>query len=459
MDRLTALGLHPTGMAFHETDVLIVGAGMAGLTAARALMQAGKRVVILEARPRVGGRILTETVNGEPVELGSEFVHGKPPELWHLLREAALGTWELGGEDLSWKDGTLNVCHDEEVDDFDWIRALKQWRGPDCSFADYLERSIISEESRKRVIGFVEGFNAADHRVIGVAALGKQQTAEDEIEGDRQFRVHGGYGRVTEFLMRKILGGKGIFALETQVQSIRWKRGRVYVECTSKGKSRRFQARQVLITLPLGVLQADAVQFSPRPGAIFAAASQMRMGNVMRATMFFKSRIWIEAVRAKEHGELRIGLRHLSFLYAQGSQPAVWWTAHPQAVPTLTAWAGGPRAADFDNLDGHQLTEKLLTSLAEILSRRVEELREELIRCSSHDWRRDPFSLGSYSYAAAGGVNAAAAMSEPVEDTLYFAGEHTDTTGHWGTVHGAMRSGLRAAAQALEVSAATSLRG
>ncbi len=446
-------------MAFQETDVLIVGAGMAGLIAARALTEAGKRIVILEARSRVGGRILTETVNGESIELGAEFVHGKPPELWKLLREASLATWELDGEDLCWKSGTLDVCGDEGVDDFEWIRALKQWRGPDCSFAEYLERSIVAEESRERVIGFVEGFNAADHREIGVAALGKQQAAEDEIQGDRLFRVRGGYGRVTEFLMRRILAGKGIFALETQVQSIRWQRGRVDVECTSKGKSRRFQARQVLITLPLGVLQADAVQFSPRPAAIFGAASRMRMGNVMRATMLFGSRFWTEAASEKEDEELRKELRHLSFLYAQGSQPAVWWTAHPLAAPTMTAWTGGPRAADFDGLDGEQLKERLLASLAAIFSRSVDELRGELIRCSSHDWGRDPFSLGSYSYAAVGGVNAAAEMSEPVEDTLYFAGEHTDTTGHWGTVHGAMRSGLRAAAQLLEVSLAAERRG
>jgi monoamine oxidase len=91
-----------------------------------------------------------------------------------------------------------------------------------------------------------------------------------------------------------------------------------------------------------------------------------------------------------------------------------------------------------------------LQELAEIFDLEVETVRTLLIEALAHDWSSDPFSMGAYSYVAAGAIEASERIAQPVSDTLYFIGEHTDTTGHWGTVHGAMRSGLRGAAQVLE---------
>ncbi len=87
--------------------------------------------------------------------------------------------------------------------------------------------------------------------------------------------------------------------------------------------------------------------------------------------------------------------------------------------------------------------------LARVFGVAEELVQQEILGCYAHDWSGDEFALGSYSYVGVGGVNASRVMTEPVEDTLFFAGEHTDLTGHWGTVHGAMRSGLRAAEQVL----------
>ena len=90
-----------------------------------------------------------------------------------------------------------------------------------------------------------------------------------------------------------------------------------------------------------------------------------------------------------------------------------------------------------------------MRSLAKMFRMTENELRAFLIGWHTHDWQSDPLSLGAYSYAPKGALNASDAMAEPVDGTLFFAGEHTDTTGHWGTVHGALRSGLRAAEQIL----------
>ena len=87
-------------MTENRTDTLIIGAGMAGLTAAQALAEAGQHVLILEARDRIGGRIHTQHVGSEALELGAEFIHGRPPELWALIEEAGLATYERDGAQL-----------------------------------------------------------------------------------------------------------------------------------------------------------------------------------------------------------------------------------------------------------------------------------------------------------------------------------------------------------------------
>ena len=140
--------------------------------------------------------------------------------------------------------------------------------------------------------------------------------------------------------------------------------------------------------------------------------------------------------------------------------PPVWWSAHPAETRTLTGWIGGPRSAVFDQCTREQIGDAACQELALIFSRPVAFVRGQLINCATHDWHTDPYTCGTYSYVPAGALDAVLRMATPVYDTLYFAGEHTDTTGHWGTVHAAMRSGIRAAKQVLasEWAQATALR-
>src|SRR5271167_1111361 len=121
-----------------SADVLVIGAGMAGLTAARALAQAGVRVLVLEAQNRIGGRILTERIGEQVIELGAEFVHGRPPELLALIVEAGLTLTERDGAMVSFEDGQLVGNGEEERDDlFAPLEKLKDFSGPDLSFADF----------------------------------------------------------------------------------------------------------------------------------------------------------------------------------------------------------------------------------------------------------------------------------------------------------------------------------
>src|ERR1700722_14320186 len=105
-------------MTNDSNDVVVIGAGMAGLTAARALAEAGMKVLVIEAQERIGGRIWTQHVGDEAIELGAEFIHGRPSELWALIDEAGLEAYERDGAQVCFEDGVLADCNDEMQDVF-----------------------------------------------------------------------------------------------------------------------------------------------------------------------------------------------------------------------------------------------------------------------------------------------------------------------------------------------------
>ena len=405
-------------------DIIVLGAGMAGLTAARQLAEAGKRVLIVEARDRVGGRILThhEPASNAPeesIELGAEFIHGKPPELWQLIVEAGLETWELDGEQLCANGHRIEECNSQLDKAFQYLEALKDWRKPDLTFAEYLDKARIPDAVRSRLIGYVEGFNAADHRRISVLSLAKQQAAEDSIEGDRLFRVRGGYDQVPDFLRQKCLAAGAVFAMKTQALAIRWKKGNVEIDCISEGQGRVFRAPQAVVALPLGVLQAGAVHFDPEPLQATRPIAQMEMGDVARAVLLFKTRFWAQRPHSNREIGIQKRLDELSFLFAAQQRPAVWWTPFPEPSNTLTGWSGGPVSERMLDAPTHAREEALRSSLASNFEVSETYLIDQIKRVFLHDWRADQFSLGAYSYVPAGAVDASRQISEPVLATLF----------------------------------------
>ncbi len=419
--------------------VIVVGAGMAGLSCARALAERGLKVLVLEARERVGGRIATVRPAGqEAVELGAEFVHGRPAELLALIEEAGCELYERDGAQLCLNDGRVEECGEQMVSMFDPLEDLKAFQGKDMSFAAYMDATDLTEEQRQSATGYVEGFNAADASDVSVRALGMQQVAEDDIEGDRVFRLRGGYDSLPEYLAGRVRDLGGEIRLGTRVRSIRWESGRVEVVTDAAD----VVAPKVVVTLPLGVLTRGDVRIEPEPVDVMRAAGMMRMGKVCRFTMTFRERFW-------ERLEPQPAMRELSFLYTFAELPSVWWTPHPEPSNSLTGWVGGPRAEALLCMSGEELRDHACEVLGRVFGMAAEQVRTYITGCHAHDWSADEMARGSYSYMAVGGSEASRIMSEPVDQTLYFAGEHTDVTGHWGTVHGAIRSGLRAAEQVL----------
>jgi monoamine oxidase len=443
-----------------EYDVIIVGAGAAGLAAGARLAQAGRRVALLEARDRIGGRIFTRHLPAEEghvpmhIELGAEFIHGLPPATWSVVGEAKLSAYEIEGSDLSFVNGnwvppqTHPAIH-VIADMTKWVEARP---GCDMSFAEYLAANPTDAPSAAAAENYVEGFNAADRNRISIASLAVQQRAEDAIDADRLFHVDEGYDAVMEFLAAQFRAAGGELALGAPVRRIEWRRGSVWVESGTGGE--KLHATRALITVPLGVLQADSVDFVPRPGDILAQAGRLTMGDVVRVVLLFRDRFWRSASSPAIPDGIRRKLADLSFLFTPAEVPPTWWTRNPAPTPMLTAWVGGTKATELRRSiaasgDPLALPRRCLATLARVFEISFAELQNLLVSCHEHDWSADPYSRGAYSYVPAGALDVPAKLTVPVEDTLYFAGEHTDVTGHWGTVHAAIGTGVRAADQIL----------
>jgi monoamine oxidase len=452
-----------------DCDVLVVGAGAAGMTAAIELARSGHAVTVLEARDRIGGRIFTQvdSLRHTPVELGAEFIHGRPPETWNLLERRKIQIREVDGDNWCVSDGQLTPC--DFFSEVDQILKKMDGRKRDQSFAEFLEkccsapRSKRQEEARKWALGYVSGFNAADPTLVGVHWLVKGMRAEKKIEGDRAFRTPHGYADLMD-IYRQELDDAGVSVqTSTVVEHIQWQAGRVEAIAHGPNGATTVSALRVLITVPLGVLQArveenGAIRFVPElPEQKRNAIRNIVMGKVIRATLRFRERFWEDVPRLR--GKNSKTLSGMSFLFSHDEWFPTWWTMATEKLPFLIGWAPFHCAERLSGESKSFVAERALQTLHRLLGVSVQELENMLEHVYCHDWQNDPFSCGAYSYGKAGGDGMEEALAAPIESTLFFAGEATDTGGHNGTVHGAIASGKRAAAEIVRTMAAGRVKG
>ncbi len=419
-----------------DADVLVIGAGVAGLAAARELTGGGLRAVVLEARSRIGGRIFTvhDPLVSKPVELGAEFIHGRPPEIWDIVQAATIHVSDVRGERWCAEGGSLRRC-DRLPDSADVLfERMRDFASPDRGFQQYLDECGCPEPAKRWAAAYVEGFNAADSHRVSVAWLVRETEASDAIGGEHAFRPLG-YDRIPEWLRAGIDPGRGELWLNTPVSKLVWKRGEVAAE-TPLG---RFVAARAVCTVPLGVLRANALAFEPAPAPILDAAQALEMGNVVRVVLRFRTLL----------DEWRPELGQMGFLHSDHRWFQTWWSALPARIPLLTAWSAGPHAEGLAGKREGEVIDAALTALAEITGIGVSRIHRDFETGYVHDWSADPYSRGAYVWAPAGALDALDTLATPVEDTLFFAGEAVCPAGHTGTVHGAIASGRRAALEIL----------
>ncbi len=433
-------------MPDESVDVVVIGAGVSGLAAARELRRAGLTVTVLEARDRLGGRVYTarDETGARPVELGAEFVHGRPAELWEIAASAGLSLVETGGTRWCTIDGRADECDIGSVVD-EVMDRLGEAGDRDVSFREFVDAREWGKELRFAT-AYVEGFHAARPERVSVRYLAEAERTEAEIDGDRAFRVFEGYDRVVEWLAADL--DESSVRLNTAATTIRWEPGRVLVEtATREGRGPDVEARFAVVTLPLAVLKTSpnetgGVRIVPDPPRVRGAVERLEVGQVVRISLRFRERFWEHRALV---GSGEQGLWNLGFAFAPGQPFPVWWTRMPVVDSMLTGWVGGPGAERLAGVAEPEIVELAIRALAALFEERPERLRELVTGTWFHDWHADPFARGAYSYVPVGAGDARTDLAEPVDETLFFAGEATTLGRESGTVHGAIASGRRAA--------------
>jgi monoamine oxidase len=437
-----------------SAPVIVVGAGAAGLAAARTLHDAGVEVVVLEARDRIGGRVLTviDPVTSLPLELGAEFIHGRASELRTLFDQASITSVDIEGTRWRVTPGGWRPF-DDFWERLDAVMKRLGHDGPDRSFEAALTRRRghrVAARDRQLAREFVEGFHAAEPALVSAKAMAESGSPGGDDRERRLGRVLGGYERVLTWLASPITRR---VRLSTLVRAIAWKKGQVSITIDGS-RQHDLTGCAAIITVPLGVLKAapdqrGAIAFTPPLHSKTRALDRLAVGSVVRLVLRLTNRFWADEAFPRATG--RDGLDQMSFLHGVGRDFPVWWTMYPLDSPFLIGWCGGPHARELARLSPDALTRRAVDALARhcgIPRRRMHSMVEAVWM---HDWEHDPFARGAYSYQMVGGATAPADLARPLESTLFFAGEAADAEGATGTVHGALGSGRRAARQVIRV--------
>jgi monoamine oxidase len=428
-------------------DVVIIGGGAAGLAAARVLAKAGVSVELLEAQERLGGRILTvEDSDGQLLELGAEFVHGNPETTLALAKEAGLPLVPVATPHWELRNGTVEPA-DRAFEGVAQLMRQAQGHGEETSVALFLNRfdgnhPLHGAAEYARLL--VEGFDAADPTRASLTAIVDEWTGGAGVQRN-QSRIEGGYGRLIAYLASFAKANGVEMRLGTTATSVTWKPNKVAVDAVSGGQPYRVTARCAIVTLPLSILQAASkeappVSFTPGLTSKADVLDHLIMGDVLRVVLRFREPFW-ETISSGR-------FRGAAFFHARDQEFPTFWTELPEHAPVLTAWTGGPRAERLSSADDATIIEKAVAGLGALFGGTV-DVGGHLVQARVHNWQRDPFSRGAYSYVAVGGRKARSGLAAALENTLFFAGEATDDSGEAGTVAGALASGERAAAQVL----------
>lgn len=412
-------------------DALVIGAGVAGVTAARALAGGGASVIVVEAGSRIGGRVHTvEDFAGSPVEAGAEFVHGLGAATWGDVRAAGLRTqpvpyrytWANIGGHTRWLP--VHLLRPSVWPSFDILMALGRHHGPDMSGAAFVERKGYRGPARE-----LAGLTLTAHLPGGLDEVGIAGLAADgvlHLEGGLNSRVIDGY----DLLPRHIATGLDV-RFGRRVGRVEWGPHGVEVT-TTDGEA--FAGRTAITTLPHGVLASGAVAFDPAlPESKADAVSRITTGPVAKVLLSFDEAFWPS---------------HMTQLICGTGPVTLYWATSygTDGPPVLTAYATGPRARALSEHGPAIAAEVVLDDLARLFPR--VRPRRHIRNVRFVDWLRDPNACGGYTFLPPGATGSRARLAAADTGALLWAGSATQWQPVADTVEAAYLSGLRAAREA-----------
>jgi monoamine oxidase len=425
-------------------DTIVVGAGVAGLTAARLLARAGRRVVVLEARDRVGGRVHTDRSGGFATDLGASWIHGVNDSPVAAAAHAfgmrtvefTVGGYQPDSRPIAYygPDGRRlsDAAAQAFIDDIHAVDAVLPAivdRSADRdSYRDVTERALAEQgwddERTQRVREYLE-HRSEEQYGAWIEDLAAHGLDDDSIDGD-EVVFPDGYDR----LPTRLAEGSDV-RLERPVSRIEWSDDGVVVSTGAEV----FEAMTAIVTVPVGVLQSeDFVIDPPLPGAVSGALGRLRMNAFEKVFLRFPARFWDEGVYAVRQ---------------QGPESRWWHSWYDLTAlhgePTLLTFAAGPAAVEIRDWSAERVVESVLAQLRRLFGDAVG--RPTAVHITA--WQDDPFARGSYAYMALGSTTADHDdLAVPIGGVLHLAGESTWTDDP-ATVTAAMLSGHRAACNVL----------
>lgn len=408
----------------NDVDVIIVGAGAAGLAAARTLLAQGRTVAVLEARDRIGGRVWTEPdVAGHPVDHGASFIHVWPDNPWtQLARRLGFPTVVDQRRRFLFVDGceaapaVFQNFMDARKLAVEQVEAEAS-EANDCSIADAVAPDgPFAPQARASLGPWLLG---AENRDASALDFSRGVSGEDRL-------VPNGYGRLVAAY------GRGVpVRLQSAVTRIRVRQGGVEVETDGA----RLRAGHAIVTVPLGVLAAERIRFEPGLEADHIEAIQgLPMGLLAKIVLAFDGDPFGMGDGFYVHENTRTDEAALYFCRPAGSDHVI-------------AFVGGDLARRLEMEGEAAAGDFALAPLRRLFGHRVDR---HLAAVRQTRWGVDPWSLGSYSVARPGAADCRLAFQRPHAKHVHFAGEAAAPDGWPATVAGAFMSGRKAAKRILD---------